>query len=428
MTFDSDGGSDVDSVTVEHGQAASEPAEPTREGYDFLGWYNGNAEYDFSTAVTSDLTLTAQWQIRTYTVTFDSDGGSDVDSVTVEHGQAASEPAEPTREGYDFLGWYNGNAEYDFSTAVTSDLTLTAQWQIRTYTVTFNSDGGTNIDAVTVDHGDTLDPPADPEKDGYIFVCWFVGDSTDESYDFDTPVTSDMTLTANWKATYTTVLPTSAYFSSAADNNDQYEAGENNEFTAPYHEDFVFTLNFDKGYIPGDDFEVTAVLDSTKDELEVTMAQNGDEYTFTVIVNGDAWTGESDTVTIDVTGTYYFLVDNAADLEEALDIEDNVALRAEPNAPAESPLVSVGNDKTLWIVSGQLNLATMTNSGTVVNEGTIVIDHDLSASAAGYVIDNYGTFINKGRVTGGDTDRLQNWDGRVQDDDNGIEITVTDNH
>ncbi|WP_194757549.1 InlB B-repeat-containing protein, partial [Aliidiomarina indica] len=117
------------------------PADPTREGYTFTGW---SASLD---DITGDLTITAQYAINTYTVTFQDHDGSVIETQTVEHGSSATAPADPTREGYTFTGWDASFAE------VTGDLTVTAQYAINTYTVTFADYDGSVIETQTVEHG-----------------------------------------------------------------------------------------------------------------------------------------------------------------------------------------------------------------------------------------------------------------------------------
>lgn len=117
------------------GLTVPKPADPTRDGYTFDGWYttkSGGSKYDFSTPVTADLNLYAHWTAvapKTFTVSFDTAGGSKVASQKVRDGAKASRPADPTRSGYSFDGWYKGGSKYDFSTPVTADMTLTAHWK-----------------------------------------------------------------------------------------------------------------------------------------------------------------------------------------------------------------------------------------------------------------------------------------------------------
>ena len=103
---------------------ADQPADPTKEGYTFIGWYNGESEWDFETPVTADLTLTAKWQLNRYTITFDTAGGSEVPSITQDYGTAIIAPANPTKTGYTFAGWDKTIP----TTMPAGDMTITAQW------------------------------------------------------------------------------------------------------------------------------------------------------------------------------------------------------------------------------------------------------------------------------------------------------------
>ncbi|MBT1166839.1 InlB B-repeat-containing protein [Bifidobacterium simiarum] len=133
VSFNSNGGSAVASQKVSNGAKAVAPANPTRSGYTFAGWYHDSAKWDFSRPVTGNLTLTAKWtrnapQVVYRTVSFDSVGGSVVASQRIANGAKATRPANPTRSGYTFAGWFNGSVKWDFGRAVTGNLTLTAHW------------------------------------------------------------------------------------------------------------------------------------------------------------------------------------------------------------------------------------------------------------------------------------------------------------
>ena len=130
VTFDSDGGSEVAAAVVKDGAKVTKPADPTKTGYTFKGWLNGADVYDFEKAVTANITLEAKWEIVTYTVTFDSADGSEVKSVTVNHGEKVTKPEDPTKDGYAFKGWFNVDEEYVFETAVTANITLKAKWEV----------------------------------------------------------------------------------------------------------------------------------------------------------------------------------------------------------------------------------------------------------------------------------------------------------
>lgn len=128
--------------------------------------------------------------IGAYTVTFQSEGGSEVASQ-IRANAPAARPADPTKEGHTFIGWYNGESEWNFETPVTEKLTLTAKWQINRYTITFDTAGGSEVAPITQDYGTTITAPANPTKTGYTFAGW---DKTIPS----TMPAEDMTITARW--------------------------------------------------------------------------------------------------------------------------------------------------------------------------------------------------------------------------------------
>ena len=140
VKFDSNGGSSVASQTVNEGNTVSKPTNPTRSGYKFVSWQLDGKDYNFSSKVTKNITLTAKWQkITKYTVKFDSNGGSSVASQTVNEGNTVSKPTNPTRSGYKFVSWQLNGKDYNFSSKVTKNITLTAKWEKipDTYTIKF---------------------------------------------------------------------------------------------------------------------------------------------------------------------------------------------------------------------------------------------------------------------------------------------------
>lgn len=131
--------------------------------------------------------------IGAYTVTFQSEGGSEVASQ-IRANAPAARPADPTKEGYTFIGWYKGESEWDFETPVTPvtpDLTLTAKWQLNQYTITFDTAGGSEVAPITQDYGTTITAPANPTKTGYTFAGW------DKTIPATMPA-GDMAITARW--------------------------------------------------------------------------------------------------------------------------------------------------------------------------------------------------------------------------------------
>lgn len=197
VTFDSNGGSAVESQKIEEGGYATEPTAPLREGFTFLGWYHDNDKWDFSHYVVNEnTTLKAKWQ-ENYTVTFDSNGGSAVESQTRLSGSLVSRPTSPTREGYTFMGWYYGEDEWNFEeTPLESNITLVAVWTINRH-VTFDSNGSELIiDSLTLLDGSLIPTPPSPTLSGHSFLGWYFGD---ELWDFSSrKVTEDITLVAKW--------------------------------------------------------------------------------------------------------------------------------------------------------------------------------------------------------------------------------------
>ena len=205
VSFDSQGGSAVESQTVAENAAATEPTAPTLAGYRFLGWYLGEELYDFASPVVTDLKLVAKWEALTpYQVTFDPANGQATSEVTAYEGQPVAEPTAPTKDGHRFLGWFaeGSDTAYDFSAPISAALTLVAKWEeipaADIYTVTFTGEG-VDLPAQTVYKGDKAQKPTDPEREGYRFLGWFLGEA-EEPFDFSTPITSDITLTARWIA------------------------------------------------------------------------------------------------------------------------------------------------------------------------------------------------------------------------------------
>lgn len=178
---------------VQAGEKAVKPDDPKVNGLTFGGWYtdedctDGN-EYNFTAPVTKGMTLTAKWTANSYTITFDTDGGSAIEPITQDYGTAITAPAAPTKTGYTFAGW---DTEIP-TTMPAGDMTIKANWAVNQYTITFNTDGGSAIDPITQDYGTAITAPADPTREGYTFIGW------DKAIPATMPA-GDMTITAKWK-------------------------------------------------------------------------------------------------------------------------------------------------------------------------------------------------------------------------------------
>ena len=205
ITFDSNGGSAVTAITQNFGTAVTAPAAPTRTGYTFAAW----SPVIPSTIPTNNLIVTAQWTANTYTVTFDANGGdaSTPTSTPVTYGSTYGALATVSRTGYAFNGWFTSTSGGTLVTsastvAITAAQTLYAQWTINPYTITFDSNGGSAVTAITQNFGTTITAPAAPTRTGYTFAAWSPALPS-------TIPANNQTVTAQWIAnTYTVTFDT----------------------------------------------------------------------------------------------------------------------------------------------------------------------------------------------------------------------------
>ena len=310
VTFNSLGGSDVKAQFVKNGAKATKPEDPTREDYTFVEWQlNGNT-YDFSTRVTGDITLTAKWEKKApakFTVSFVVEGETEpFHTAEVETGKKVMAPAdEPMRGGYVFDGWTLNGADYDFETPVTEALTLTAKW-INLWMVTFDVGEGTAVEAVEVKDGDKLAiPETIPTRENYIFDGWMLNG---EEYDFETPVTGALTLTAKWTNAWTVTFDVGegsaidpitvkdgATVSAPATTwagycvCDWLYNGESYDFTAPVTGNITLTAVWDKAALMSQQFAVIAGAWNQPGADFITATGDNEEVVVNAKLKGDRW-------------------------------------------------------------------------------------------------------------------------------------------
>ena len=186
-----DGDSEYAKQVLPSGTLATRPDAPAATpGYTFGGWNKADGTaWDYaSDKVTDNITLYAKWAAITYTITFDTAGGSEIAPITQDYGTVITAPEAPTREGYTFIGW-----DKEIPTTMPAEnMTVTAQWEINQYTITFDTNGGSEIAPITQDYGTAITAPADPTREGYTFIGW----------DREIPKTmpaENITLKARWK-------------------------------------------------------------------------------------------------------------------------------------------------------------------------------------------------------------------------------------
>ena len=186
ITFDTNGGSEIAPITQDYGTKITAPANPTRKGYTFKGWDKEIPK----TMPAENITVKAQWEINQYTITFDTNGGSEIAPITQDYGTKITAPDNPTRKGYTFKGWDKEIPE----TMPAENITVKAQWEINQYTITFDTNGGSEIAPITQDYGTKITVPADPTRKGYTFKGW------DKKIPETMPA-ENITITARWKDT-----------------------------------------------------------------------------------------------------------------------------------------------------------------------------------------------------------------------------------
>ena len=175
ISFNSNGGSSVPAITQNYGTQVNAPQAPTFAGYTFSKWQLNGVDYEFATMPAQNIALDAVWNINQYTISFDSNGGSAVTAITQDYGSAVIAPQAPTLTGYTFSKWQLNGVDYEFTTMPAQNITLDAVWNINQYTMSFNSNGGSSVPAITQNYGTAIQAPADPTKEGYTFNGWLKG-------------------------------------------------------------------------------------------------------------------------------------------------------------------------------------------------------------------------------------------------------------
>ena len=193
----------IKSFTVIDGQFVTTFEPQLKEGFTFDGWYYQDVLFDFSSPITEDITLIAHWTRKTYNVMFlDSDETIYTTSPTY-YLETVVEPNSPTKTGYNFVGWYYQDTLFDFSSPITKDISLIAHWSQERYNVVFFNSDKTIYTTISVNSFNTAEKPDMPTKNGYIFDGWYYQDTV---FDFSSPITNDISLTAHWSPIHYTVV------------------------------------------------------------------------------------------------------------------------------------------------------------------------------------------------------------------------------
>ncbi len=214
ITFDTNDGTPVAAITQASSTSVSKPADPSKTGCAFAGWYTDEA---LTVAVTwpytmgaADVTFYAKWTGNQYTVSFESYDGSPVTAITQNYNTPAVKPTDPAKTGFIFAGWYSDAA---LTAAVTwpytmgaADVTFYAKWTVNQYAVSFESYGGPPVTAITQNYNTPVAKPTDPTKTGYTFAGWYTDEALTAAVTWPyTMGATNVTFYAKWKVNQCTI-------------------------------------------------------------------------------------------------------------------------------------------------------------------------------------------------------------------------------
>ena len=291
VTFDPDGGTLSDGLsqleTADNGKLSSLPADPIREGYEFLGWYisaEATENIDTNYVFTADSTVYARWEkLHIYTVTFDPNGGTishAPTAITAKNGKLASLPSAPTYAGYVFLGWFtqpSGGTQITTAYTFSSNTTIYAQWRSENCKlVTFEPNGGEAVYSAalyTQENGTLAAFPADPARTGYAFMGWFTAASEGTQVTTSTVFTEDTTVFAQWNKVYTITFDPNGGNGETVQLVTQADGTLSACPEAPTHPDNEFASWFILGYSSPTEFVSSSTV-FTKDTTVIAVWKN----------------------------------------------------------------------------------------------------------------------------------------------------------
>ena len=320
ISFEENGGTNVDNITVAYNSSVSAPVAPTKDGYTFAGWYSDEAlttAYTFTTMPLDGLKLYAKWNINKYTIAFEENGGSEVANIVADYQTSVTRPENPTKVGHVFVGWYSDESltqNYEFTTMPLEGITVYAKWSVNQYTITFVTNEGSEVANITDDYGSMITKPADPTRLGYTFGGWFEkANLSGNAYEFSTIPLNGVILYAKWVInSYTLtikfknditddVLETVVYNSSLAAYKPENPTKSGTQFKGWVTVNGTF--EFENAIMPASDLVVEAVY-----EDEVTINFGG--YATLIGLKGESLTIPADPTKDGYTFAGWYLDEN----------------------------------------------------------------------------------------------------------------------
>lgn len=349
---------------------------------------------------------------ETFTVTFESNGGSAVEDQTVLEGDKVERPEDPTKEGYTFGGWYVDEeltTEYDFDVAVVEDITLYAKWEEvppAIYKVIFESNGGSVVETQSVEEGKTVTKPADPIKEGYTFYGWYTDEELTIEYNFDAVVTDNITLYAKWISEEEIYIIDTDKDGLADEDEESYGTDPKNPDTdndgySDYEELIL-------GTDPLTPNEYDETVDSDSDGLtDIEEVKNFKTNPYAVDTDGD---GLSDYDEVNVYNTDPIKIDTDGDtLSDGFEVEHGL----DPNKVSTDGIIDdnkvkieqeMPGDGISSVLKDDSNLAKPSISGEVVGE---LVDNVFLASNTDSALDDNRAVIGKAVTIDGEDDYVK---------------------
>ena len=407
ISFNSNGGTAVKSITNYYEEEVIEPSIPTKVGHTFTGWYKDEELtqlYTFSTIPSQNIILYAGWIKNKYIISFNSNGGTIVNSITKYYKEKLIEPILPVKEGYTFAGWYEDGKltkKYLFDTVLAKDITLYAKWNKNEvkkpvspvnnkYTISFNSNGGTTVNNIIGYYKDKLIEPAVPTRIGYTFVGWYEDTKLTKKYLFNTMPNKNITLYAKWAKNKYVISFNSNGGNSIEQIILEYKK-ELKDLEIPTRKGYIFagwfkdqelTNEFNLKTMPSEDIILYAKWEIGKPEINKLDAEDN------IVLNKRK---------SNYTLTLY---KNTLKLPEYYEVK----VRSKDRELTETDLISTGSITYIYVNGKEVSKYTNIVKGDTNKDGLITIED----------IDNISDYIIKGK---GLTEKIQKKAADVVEDD-----------
>ena len=287
VSFNTYGGSELSQISVKDGEKLVEPKAPEKEGYTFAGWYTDESfstTYNFDTAVKNDLNLYAKWNIKKYTITYNTNGGNNIEKAEVEYGSKIENLPTPSKTGYTFQKWtLNKTTQAPPETMPAKNITLKANWKKNEYTITFNTNGGSEINPIKEKYNEEIEEIDIPTKTGYKFAGWYKDKELTEVYTPTQMPAENITLYAKWTENENIIYYVTNGGELDKSSPTTFTTGRKTELKAPQKDGYEF-----EGWYTSEQYnEKVTSINTNNDEDIVLYAKWADnEYTITFNTNG----------------------------------------------------------------------------------------------------------------------------------------------